>query len=332
MVNRFHKYKLPKKNDPKSAHEIFRRLFFFVFGIAMSGSMCLAVNDSQLGLENYLYAKISEPTENIILAKAVKEENPGLDLEAKAAYSLRIGTGGREKIIYRRNEDEVYPIASLTKLMAATVIFENPDYYDFDRQVTVSDEAAAQYDVPVFGNLNAGETYTVSQLLNLMLFYSSNDAAYALAEVMGTNQFVAAMNSKAADLGLVGAEFYNPHGLDLENGSTNHASAADLMILAKYILNNHPQIFDYSIKPGPYMTENGIFSLNFWDGNSLIGGKTGFTEKAGGCMVVVFKDDAGRRYINVILGASTPESRVNQMQKLINYANNSAQTLAQKSK
>ena len=245
MVNRFHKYKLPKKNDPKSAREIFRRLFFFVFGIAMSATMCLTVNNTQLGLENYLYAQISEPTENITLAKVVKEEKPELDLEAKAAYSLRIGTGGREKIIYRENENEVYPIASLTKLMTATVVFENPDYYGFDRQVLVSNEAAAQYDVPVFGNLVAGETYTVRQLLNLMLFYSSNDAAYALAEIMGMDQFVAAMNSKAADLGLIGTEFYNPHGLDLDDGSANHSSAADLMALVKYTIDDHPEILDY---------------------------------------------------------------------------------------
>jgi len=329
MVNRFHKYKLPKKNDPRGGREIFRRLFFFVFGITMSGAMCLTVNGAQFGLENYMYAQIVEPTEEIKFVEVAKVAEPELDLEAKAAYSLRIGVTGREKVIYRENEESIYPIASLTKLMTATVVFEHPDYYAFDRQVVISDMAAAQYDVPVFGNLMAGESYTVGQLLNLMLFYSSNDAAWALAEVMGIDQFTAEMNSKGQELGFIGAEFYNPHGLDLENGSTNHASASDLMVLVKYIIESHPEIMDYSIKPGPYMTENGIFDLNFWDGNSLVGGKTGFTEKAGGCMMVVFKDGAGRKYINVMLGATTPESRVEQMQKLINFANNSGQSLAQ---
>jgi len=99
--------------------------------------------------------------------------------------------------------------------------------------------------------------------------------------------------------------------------------------LTKYIIQNHPEIFNYTIQPGPYLTENGIFNLNFWNGNNLIGGKTGFTEKAGGCMVVLFKDDNNYQYINVVLGSTDSEDRVAQMQKLINYVNNADKSLVQ---
>jgi len=213
--------------------------------------------------------------------------------------------------------------------MTATVILEHPEIYDLNRPVIVSETAASQYDVPVYGNLNAGESSTVSDLLRSMLFYSSNDAAWALSEVMGEKEFTAAMNAKSKELNLVHTEFYNPNGLDCDDGMANHSSASDLILLAKYIIQNHPQILDYSAQPGPYLTENGILNLKFWDGNALVGGKTGFTEKAGGCMAVVFKDVNNRKYINVILGAVSPESRVAQMQKLINYANNSGHSLAQ---
>ncbi len=331
MTNRYNKYrKFVKNNNPKSGKEIFRRLFFFIFGIAMSGSACLLVNSVQAGMENYMYAQIAAPIEQIEPIEIAKEEKPALELEAKAAYALRVGAAGREKIIYRKNEEEIYPIASLTKLMTATVILEDTADYDLDRPITISETAAAQYDVPVFGNLLPGQVYTGRDLMKLMLFYSSNDAAYALAEVIGVPQFTDKMNSKAQNLGLVGTEFYNPHGLDREDGLANHATAFDLVVLAKYIIGNHPEIFDYSSQSGTYLTENGIFDLKFWEGNSLVGGKTGFTEKAGGCMVVVFNDESGRKYIDVILGAATPETRVEQMQKLINYTNNFAQSLAQK--
>jgi len=61
--------------------------------------------------------------------------------------------------------------------------------------------------VPVFGNLLFGENRTVKELLDLMLFYSSNDAAYALAELMGESEFVDAMNRTAHKIGLSNTEF-----------------------------------------------------------------------------------------------------------------------------
>lgn len=328
MATRFRKYRQIKSNDPKRASAVAKRLFFFVFGISLSASLCLTVDNAQLGLENYLYAQIAKPAEQTTRITIPAENEPHLDLEAKAAYSLRIGIAGREKIIYRENENESYPIASLTKLMTATIVLENPGVYGLNRSVVISPEAAAQYDVPVYGNLFAGESYTVDELLHLMLLYSSNDAAWALSEVMGQSEFTAAMNLKGKELGFNRFKFYNSSGLDCEDGMTNYASAADLMTLTKYILENHPEIFNYSIKPGPYMTENGIFNLKLWDGNMLVGGKTGFTEKAGGCMVVVFRDGDGRKFINVVLGAVNPETRVEQMQKMINFTNNSGNTLA----
>jgi len=59
-------------------------------------------------------------------------------------------------------------------------------------------------------------------------FYSSNDAAWALSEVMGEQKFVEAMNAKSRELGFLHTEYYNPNGLDREDGLVNHSSAAEI--------------------------------------------------------------------------------------------------------
>ncbi len=300
-----------------------KKILCFIGAGIFSGMLFAAINDGQLKLEDYLYAQISEPMNNVVYATSLPKNQSEINLAAKSALSLRIAANGREHLIYQKKSDEQMPIASLTKLMTATVILESPAVYDFDKQIVVSQIAARQDDVPSFGNLKAGEVYSVRQLLGLMLHYSSNDAAWALSESMGETEFVAAMNRKAADLGLDKTVFYNPHGLDLDNGSTNLSSADNMLLLVRYILKNHPEIFSLSIQSGPYVTENGIFNLKLWDGQNLVGGKTGYTEKAGGCMIIVFDGKNQRRYINILLAAESSETRVVEMQKLINYTNNS---------
>lgn len=311
------------KNNPQGAAAVAKRLLLFVVALAASGSLCFAVNDGQMRFENYLFAQISEPIAQMTYVVAAKPVKQDFDLDAKAALSLRIGATGREKVILKKNSADVLPIASLTKLMTATVVSENPDLYGLDIQVVISPAAASRDDVPVSGNLMAGESYSVRQLLADMLFYSSNDAAYALSEVMGANEFVGAMNSKARELGLANTFFYNPNGLDMDDGTANHSSAADLMVLVKYILQKHPEIFSFTVQPGQSLTENGIFNIKLWDGQTLIGGKTGYTQKAGGCMILVIENDKQRRYIDILIGSASSETRVGEMQKLVNFANNS---------
>jgi len=299
-----------------------KRLFLFFAAMAFGGLSCLALNDGQLRFENYLYAQISEPIRQIEYEIPQKPLRPELDLDAKAALSLRIGASGRERVIYKDRENEILPIASITKLMTAAVVYDNPSIYNMDRPVVISRASAWQDDVPVYGNLKVGQIYTVRELLNLMLFYSSNDAAFALAEVAGSDKFIDAMNEKARILGLESTVFYNPSGLDGAGGNVNFSTAADLLKLSRYLLESHSEIFSLTIDPVTSLTENGLFAVNLWDGQALVGGKTGFTEKAGGCMIYIFENENHRRYINILLGSASSEARVAQMQKLVNYVNN----------
>lgn len=286
----------------------------------LSAAVFWGLNAAQKDIEDYLYADISRPLQNLGAVQIIMPGARKADLAARAAMVRKIGAAGNAKVIYKQNEDEILPIASLTKLMTAVIVAENPKEFDSALTVAVSPVAALQDDVPVFGNLKAGETYTVAGLTELMLQYSSNDAAYALSEVVGTDNFVALMNKKTGELGLDSTAYYNPTGLDLDDGRTNTSSAKDLANLAAFILGRHPEIFSITALPAGYQTANGIHSLELWDGQTLAGGKTGYTEKAGGCMIVLFKDLKGSTYINVLLGASSAETRVEETQKLINLA------------
>lgn len=303
-----------------------KNVIILILAFALSFPLWWGMNFLQAGLEMFFYAQISQPlTEAVFVKIPERPKKPELNLASESTISLKINKAGREKILFRENSQKTLPIASLTKLMTALIVFEENSYYggyDFSRVVTVSKEAAVQEDIPIYGNLKAGETFTIEKLLELTLFYSSNDAAFTLSESMGKNKtFIEKMNQKAMALGLKNTHFVNPTGLDPKDTDVvpNHSTAQELIELAKYILKENPDIFVFSLKKGPYPTRNSVSDLYSPEGQEFVGGKTGYTEKAGGCMLVVLKDEKENAFINLILGADSSESRIQEMQKLINW-------------
>ena len=301
------------------------------------------INTFQENLEGVFYAQISQPIEEISLVKIPqKPERPELELQARAAVSLK-----SEKILLKNNINQPLPIASLTKLMTALIVFENTtevdeskdsspsspikmgsiNDYDFSNLITVSEEAASQEDVPIFGNLKAGDKLLLERALELMLIYSSNDAAFALAELVGTENFVEKMNLKAEELELENTHFVNPTGLDPKGihyepaniACFNHSTAEDLTKITQYILKKYPKIFEISVSQGPYPTENGTSDLAMPEKFKILGGKTGYTDEAEGCMLLVLEDGKENKYINVILGAPSAAARIVETQKLIDW-------------
>lgn len=313
---------LPPKKRAARKNSAPKRWGCFFGALLIGGFLCWGMNRGQISLENYFYAQISGPINDIVLVIPNNRLAQNMELRARAALSFRISPSGREKIIFQKNIDEVLPIASLSKLMAAQIVLDYPEIYNLSKIAVISPLAAAQEDVPVSGNLMPFEARTIKDLLGLMLFYSSNDAAFALAEKMGVDEFVAKMNEKSAKIGLEKTEFFNATGLDLDDGRANVSTARELMAMAKYILGNYPEIFFEAKTAGAYRPRNGIFDFHLWDGQNLIGGKTGYTKKAGGCMISAFEDEQKFIYINILLGAPDSETRVAEMQKLVNFANN----------
>lgn len=215
---------------------------------------------------------------------------PGISAEAAAVVHLDTGT-----LLYAFNADTPMKIASTTKIMTALVVIER---CDLEEAVEILPE-----DTDVEGSsmyLEAGETYTVGELLYGLMLASGNDAALALARHCGgtVERFVTFMNQKAADLGLVRTHFCNPHGLDAEG----HVSTArELAALACAAMEN--EIFreiastsDITINELTYVNHNKL--LRTYDGT--IGVKTGYTEAAGRILVSCAERE-GSRFVCVTI-------------------------------
>jgi serine-type D-Ala-D-Ala endopeptidase (penicillin-binding protein 7) len=193
-----------------------------------------------------------------------------------------------KRVLYAKKEEQVVPIASITKLMTALVVLEAK--LSLDERVVIGRE---DYDrvkrQP--SRLGAGTSMSRGDLLKIMLMASENRAAAALARAYpgGTSAFVAAMNQKALELGMSETRFVDSSGLSDENVST----ARDLawMVDAAY---REPLIREYTtlrshtveINKGRKMTfanSNQMVRYAHWD----IGlSKTGYLDAAGRCLVM----------------------------------------------
>jgi len=266
---------------------------------------------------DFLSGAISEGAEDVILRK----KNEGFcqsnniekpEINAKSALSVKSSFSGQDKVILEKNKDVVLPIASLTKLVTAIIVLDNYNPSDLIKISKLADSQKA-----VKQDIKLGDEISVDVLLQIMMVGSSNKAAYALAEHVSLEKFVDLMNEKVRFLGLKNTTFVEPTGLSPQNVST----AEDLSELAKYIMLNYPEIARISkIKelyvPGVGLITNTNQLLEIFP--EIIFGKTGFTEKAGGCLLLITKNLNDKNYlINIILGA---EDRFLEMEALIGWA------------
>ena len=201
------------------------------------------------------------------------------ECSAKAALVMECATG---TVLYEKNADLSLPEASTTKIMTALLVLENTSP---DATVTVS-PAAASVEGSQIG-LAEGDTLSVRDLLYVLMLKSGNDAAVALAEHVdkSTDAFAARMNEKAARLGMVNSHFANPHGLP---DDTHYTTARDLAILTAYALENPA----FRQLVGTRKVTLDYHRLTIANSNRLLdscdgvcGVKTGFTKKAGRCLV-----------------------------------------------
>lgn len=228
-----------------------------------------------------------------------------IKLEAKAAY---VFDAVKNKTIFELNADAQLPLASLTKIMTALVAEENlPPYL----QIEIPREAILEQGDEGF---LVGEQWLVSDIRDVMLVSSSNDAASALALAFNKNfngDFVSLMNGKAKELGLFQTYFLSPTGLDLsKNTAGGYGSAKDIVGLLLDIVKNKPSLMETSrlieidINSRKFKNTNQI--VNFLPG--FVAGKTGFSDLAGGNLAVVVDTGYQHPLIIVVLG-STFEGR-----------------------
>ena len=212
------------------------------------------------------------------------------------AYLVRIA-GSRTPILKRREWKRMSP-ASLTKLMTAVVAEEQiarSGRVRFSRDAKKVEEKTS--------SARPGDAFLRDDAVRMALVASYNDAALALAETAGKSKmgggfaerisrFTGLMNEKAAALGLADTHFENPTGLDQDG---HHASAEDLAEIGEYVLAAHPDLWEisrtieavvYSDKDAPHTIRTTNELLHEFPG--LLGGKTGFTDRAQGALLLLY--------------------------------------------
>lgn len=295
---------------------------FFFASFLISLSFFWGINILGESIENFFFFSLYQPSPRVFLAQLNPRSIQGPEkeipeIEAKSAISVKIDKSGNQKILFGKNENQILPIASLSKLMTALVALES---YNLSQQLEVTKEAVEQPED--FGQLKIGESLSAENLLYLILIESSNDSAFTLSELIGQKGFVDLMNLEAEHLGLFGTHFTDPTGYSVENYSTTK----DLVTLAQYLIEKRPIIWEISsFSEFDLYTPDGVFHHKLLNTNQLlgeyteiIGGKTGYTEEAGGCFILILKNSKDESFlINVILGS---EDRFEEMRKLIDYA------------
>lgn len=234
-------------------------------------------------------------------------------INAAAAIVMDMETG---RVLFEKNAYAKLPIASTTKIMTGIIAIEMGN---LDDEVTVSKQASEIWGSDI--GLQPGEKLKLRDLLYGLMLSSGNDAAIAIAEHIGgtLENFLEMMNRKAKLIGARNTNFKSPHGLDMEG---HYSTAYDLALIAKYALAN--PVFSKIVAT----KEAVIPKRNLHNTNEMLdlypgadGVKTGYTGKAGRCLVTSATRE-GWRIISVVLNCSSRYTRAQSSKKILDYAFN----------
>lgn len=238
-------------------------------------------------------------------------------------YRAQDLTTGR--VLFANDQGQRWPIASITKLITAVVAM---NFLKQDSVVAITPEIEA-----AVGNdhtLAVGQSYSVRDLINIMLVVSSNDAAYALADAYGLSGFVNQMNETAKTVGMDQTIFYEPSGLSYLNQST----LENIAKLLGYLYRAHPDILAITrqqrfVAYDQAGAKRKTFSnIDFYAGQSVfVGGKTGYISQSGENLVGIFTYGGGKIIAEVLNSAD----RFKDMDALVRCANTAWTTAASSS-
>ena len=284
-----------------------------MLAVALAAVIVLATPSAALASQP-LFSDISQSA--VIRAADTGETPTAPKITAKGAILIDMATG---TVLYSRNADMQLEMASTTKMMTAILVLES---LSLDQKVKVP-AAAAGMTGSVLG-LKQGETFTVEQLLYMMLVPSANDAActLAIAQAGSVQAFVAEMNDRAAKMGLKNAHFENAWGIHADG---HYSSARDLSAIATVAMQNATFRKIVSTKEFTVPLAGGIKNRLIKTSNELMrdndwvdGIKTGSTPYAGYCLVSTASKD-GLRLICVVLDAKDENTREAESKSLLEY-------------
>lgn len=238
-------------------------------------------------------------------------EEPGISAEAALVADLDSG-----QVYWAAREEKRLPIASLTKLMTAVVAMKN---MSLDESIEIKNETNFKNNLFL-----PGKRYWIKDVIKIMLLSSDNDAAEILAQSYGEENFIDEMNKLAKSWGLENTFFDDPAGISAANQST----AEDIKKMMIEIDNFYPEILKITRRPKETIIElttkrkQSILNINQFAGRpNFLGGKTGYTEEAGGNLVSIF-NYKNRPIILVVLGTKNHEARFEETEKLFEWFKN----------
>lgn len=253
--------------------------------------------------------------------------DPFLDLEIEA-LSAYVWDVNRDKMLFGKNEEMQQPLASLTKIMTALIALERAPGSSI---VTIGRNSI---ETEGDSGLLEGDKWALSDLLEFTLIVSSNDGAHAVANAIGSldkeegvdevSSFVGRMNELSQEIGLIQTYFLNETGLDTSlSVGGGYGSARDVAHLFEYAIAKAPHLIEataYSevgydlVSDKEFVAENTNEAVASIPG--VIGSKTGFTDLAGGNLVVAYDTGLNHPLIVSVLGSSV-EGRFEDVSKLV---------------
>lgn len=215
------------------------------------------------------------------------------------------------EIYFGKNQDMRWPMASITKLMTATIAKEELNPGDI---ITFAEPDFADADSRFTAFFYPGAQFHMQEIMQAMLVGSVNECAEALARTAGYDRFMAAMNRKAVEWGLTQTYFQDPDGIS----AANQSSASDLFIIASHIYKENPDIFNITRNTQIAVTDasstkHAVQSVNDLAGRSdFLGGKTGTTAEAGQNLLSIISY-GGHPVVVIVLGSDDRYKDANQL-------------------
>ena len=280
---------------------------FIIFICAISFAIILALTPTVVAS--------AKPENNTNVQKKIGNYN------SRSAYVIDYDT---EQVLFERNADAKYPIASMVKIMTLNIVFDEIEkgHLSFDEKTVISENASGMGGSQMF--LDAGLEYSISDLIKGVTVVSANDASVALAEKIcgSVDVFIDLMNKKASEFGMQNTRFVNVTGLPQEG---QYSTARDVSKMMKNLLK-HPKYYDFSTIYLENYTHPDGRTTELTNTNKLVrfykgcdGGKTGFTSEAMFCLSATAKRD-NTRVIATVLGAPSSKERNKEITDLFNYA------------
>lgn len=220
-------------------------------------------------------------------------------------------------VLYSRNEEGARPIASITKLMTALIVTDANQNMQEMIEVTQADVDQVKHSR---SRLAVGTRLSRADMLHIALMSSENRAANALARNYpgGLPAFVAAMNAKAKQLGMVQSRFVEPTGLSSDNVSSPRdlvkllQASASRPTISNFSTDNQQEVRAGNRAPTVFRNTNMLVTNPAWD---IKVSKTGFINEAGQCLVMVARIN-NRDMAIVLLNAEGKGTRIVDAMKI----------------